>query len=93
MLVVGVDGEIEVEFMGFVIADRVCSDKSSPFDICSIVIASAVDSVELLGVVAVIEVIGYGVLYKKQLICVADVVFHFVVGISQVNSGYFLGDE
>lgn len=93
MLVVGVDGEIEVKFMRFVIADGVCSDKSSAFDICSIVIASAVDSVKLLCVVAVIEVIGYGVFYKEQLIGVADVVFDLVVGISQINSGYFFGDE
>jgi hypothetical protein len=63
--VIGVEGQVEVKLMSFVVSDGIGANESPPFDISSVGVPSAVDGVELLGVIAVVEIVWNGVLDEE----------------------------
>lgn len=82
VLVVGIDSEVEVEVVRLVVEDRVGADESSAFEVAAVGVPCGVDGVELRRVVAVVEVVGNAVLDEEELVCVADVVAHLVIGVT-----------
>lgn len=93
MLVFGIDCKIEIEFVGFVVMNRIGSDEPPAFYVCAIVVAGAVDSVQLLCMVSVIKIVRNGMKHKEELVGETDVVAYLVVGVSQVDPSDFLRNE
>lgn len=86
MQVSWINSKVEVKFMSLVVIDGICADKASLLDVCSVCISCTIDSIELLCLVGIEEIIRYDMLDQEEAVSVANVVGNLVVRVSQIDS-------
>ena len=79
--------------MSRIIQERIGPNQPSSLKVTSISIPCRVDSIELRGVLPIIQIIRNELLNEEEIIGMADVVLNLVVRVPEVDPCYFLREQ